>query len=240
MVISGEKASQILAGADQANTLFFKSSVRPATVNLTIGNIYRSNNKKLDHVPTTHHLQSPGEVILVEVKEEISIPEGYCGLLFIPNTLAKKGMLITNPGHIDPGFTGIVTLCLVNMSSRKHEVSISNEIARLMLFKIEEPEKNPRQINGRGVDSRQLEAIGHDFADISKRTKKTVLSVFFKHSVLFLTVIVTALAIFAISVPFILKPSDVNTDNTQLLLEIQDERISKLEAELSQLQKNDK
>ncbi len=65
---------------------------------------------------------NPGEFILGMTKECISIPNGYLGVIETKGNIARAGILVhCNDAHIDAGFTGHITLEIINFNK---EVSI--------------------------------------------------------------------------------------------------------------------
>jgi deoxycytidine triphosphate deaminase len=60
---------------------------------------------------------SPGQMVFVISDEEILMPEHLCGTVYSRNSLALKGILALNAGHIDPGYHGPITIKLINLRS---------------------------------------------------------------------------------------------------------------------------
>ncbi|NQZ04243.1 hypothetical protein [Idiomarina sp.] len=232
MVVSGDKALDLIDLKSESHEKMSEPILKPATIDLRVGKIYEGLAKPgNNHEPCDFHIQKPGDVVLVEVSEDISMPRDHCGVLFIPNGLAKKGLLLTNPGHIDPGFSGKITLCLVNMSSRDQELSKSEVIARLMVFKVDEPNETPKKIKGGGVTIQQRVAVGNDFANITKRTQVEIYKILRKNALLILALVTLLVGIVAAVPP--LASAYVNKVDDEELATL-NERIEYLEAQLKE------
>lgn len=60
----------------------------------------------------------PGEFILGSTLEEVTIPNGYFGFIETKGNIARAGIQTHNTdGHIDPGFSGNITLEIKNNSN---------------------------------------------------------------------------------------------------------------------------
>lgn len=69
----------------------------------------------------------PGGVVALFTREILDLPDDIAGTAFPINAMSSKGLLVLNPGHIDPGFRGHLTVKALNL--RKSE----------MLLRFDEP-----------------------------------------------------------------------------------------------------
>jgi dUTP pyrophosphatase len=71
--------------------------------------------------------------LLVSTDLRIAIPEGHAGLVLPRSGLALDyGVTVLNaPGCIDPGYTGVVQVLLVNLGERAFGISVGDRIAEL-------------------------------------------------------------------------------------------------------------
>lgn len=67
----------------------------------------------------------PGEIISIFTLEEISLPSNIMATVFAINEQSSRGLLVLNPGHIDPGFKGPLTVKVLNL--RKAPLTISRK-----------------------------------------------------------------------------------------------------------------
>ncbi len=79
----------------------------------------------------------PNEFILGSTLERVSMPNGYMGFIETKGNIARAGIQIHNcDGHIDPGFSGNVTLEIKNNSGRSIIIYPEMPIAQLYIFQL--------------------------------------------------------------------------------------------------------
>jgi deoxycytidine triphosphate deaminase len=223
-------------------------NIKPSSLDLTVKYIFlpadkkirKSNKSALNEYRHDNYELGPGEVVLIEVNERFNMPTNMAGIIFPPNGLSKSGLIMTNPGHIDPGFRGIITLCLVNMGKRDVHLRTGKVICRLLTFDIGEDSLG-KISRGNGVDIDQFNHIDRDFASVNDRALGAIKSYLNKA----IPVIGIFFAAVAILVPFIsslsekafLGDSVEKSVSTNLEENVQPE-LKKLRKELESLQKD--
>lgn len=70
----------------------------------------------------------PSDIITFLTLETVTIPNHICGTVFPINKLSSTGLLILNPGHIDPGFSGPISICAINLSKDIIYLSLKDPI----------------------------------------------------------------------------------------------------------------
>jgi deoxycytidine triphosphate deaminase len=70
----------------------------------------------------------PSQIVTILTLEEVNIPLNLCGTVFAMNSKSSSGFLILNPGHIDPGYQGPISICAINLSSEKNMLKIGDKI----------------------------------------------------------------------------------------------------------------
>jgi deoxycytidine triphosphate deaminase len=75
-----------------------KNQIQACSYDLRIGTIFRDGNKSQDSVTV-----EPGEIISLLTEEELKIPNNMMATVFAINGKSSEGLLVLNPGHIDPG-----------------------------------------------------------------------------------------------------------------------------------------
>jgi deoxycytidine triphosphate deaminase len=108
----------------QADWYSKDSPVQPSSIDLHIGSIYLpgvdSNAPGGVPRPKTEHILKPGRTAVVLTREEFKLPGHIAGIGFPPSHISFQGILMTNPGHVDPGYSGpmrftvIIELCISN------------------------------------------------------------------------------------------------------------------------------
>jgi deoxycytidine triphosphate deaminase len=62
----------------------------------------------------------PGGVVALFTREILDLPADIAGTAFPINAMSSRGLLVLNPGHVDPGFRGHLTVKALNL--RKSEL----------------------------------------------------------------------------------------------------------------------
>ena len=93
--------------------------IQPCSFDFTVGTIFDPVNNQISQVDSSEkifHL-GPGEIISLFTKEELKMPSDLSGLAFATNKQSSRGLLVLNPGHIDPGYEGPLTVKAINLSN---------------------------------------------------------------------------------------------------------------------------
>ena len=148
------------------------SPIQPASIDLHVGEILvPPQHRNADGQETSSHahaqadrytVPSGGSVVLL-TREVISFPADIAGLMFPKSSgLAERGVLLTNFGHVDPGYKGRLRYALVNMSSADLEIRTGDPVACLCIFALHEPAyPDFSQLRGENLDD---ERRTRDFA----------------------------------------------------------------------------
>lgn len=79
----------------------------------------------------------PSEIVTILTLEEINLPLNLVGTVFAINGLSYTGFLILNPGHIDPGFKGPISICAINLSKHTIRLHQGKNIFTIIFDKLE-------------------------------------------------------------------------------------------------------
>ena len=101
----------VIRGIDAPGDWYGKDSpIQPSSVDLHIGDIYvpgtEVGQSGGEGDPLADHVLEPGNTAIVVTQETFSLPPSIAGIGFPPTEVSAKGILMTNPGHVDPGFAG--------------------------------------------------------------------------------------------------------------------------------------
>lgn len=90
-----------------------------------------------DRLPTgDRYLLGPGEFVLASTIECVTIPPNLCGMIKDKSSLARLGLGMLPAGFIDPGFSGHITLEIVNHAPRPFVLYPGMRIAQLVMFEM--------------------------------------------------------------------------------------------------------
>jgi len=157
------------------------SLVQPASLDLTMGRIYLPEKSYSEpggtDNPVTYYRFPPGHTAIVETRETLRIPSTVGAFGFPPTEVSTSGILMTNPGHVDPGYEGSLKFTLINMSRQDFDLREGRRIVTLLLFSVKKPDKDWAVLNPgvpkpiKGVDEGQLSRLFKDFRDIERRAE---------------------------------------------------------------------
>jgi deoxycytidine triphosphate deaminase len=154
------------------------SAVQPSSLDLTIGKIFVPpaapfNTTDPEPPGETGYQLKPGNTVVVETLEKIHLGANIAGFGFPPSKLARNSILITNPGHIDPGYSGHLKFTLINMGRVDLSLLHGEAIVSLLLIRLIHPATRDYQSrNAPPAPSSKKELLNRlspDFAGYSAR-----------------------------------------------------------------------
>lgn len=84
----------------------------------------------------TQYVLGPGQFVLASTIECVTIPPNLCGMIKDKSSLARLGLGMLPAGFIDPGFSGHITLEIVNHAPRPFVLHPGMRIAQLVMFEM--------------------------------------------------------------------------------------------------------
>jgi deoxycytidine triphosphate deaminase len=159
------------------------SPVQASSVDLHIGSIYLPGTKKNGEGsaenPKAEHSLLTGETAVVTTQETLHLPPNIAGFGFPPSRVSFRGLLMTNPGHVDPGYDGVMRFTVINMAREAYHLSSGDRIVTLLLFEMKQAAHSGwRQRNPAGsappspINQANINRLSHDFVDVERRAKK--------------------------------------------------------------------
>lgn len=89
--------------------------VRGASYDMTVGPIFVDGKIRKSSTELVSERVEPGGVINIFTSEVLDLPNDVCATAFAINSMSSRGFLVLNPGHIDPGFKGALTVKALNI-----------------------------------------------------------------------------------------------------------------------------
>ncbi|MEH1869094.1 MAG: hypothetical protein V7K69_29435 [Nostoc sp.] len=154
-----------------------KSPIQATSIDLHIGDIFIPDCKKEDYGselnPKSQHILRAGHTAVVSTLEELCLPNNLAAIGFPPSRVSFQGILMTNPGHIDPGYSGRLRFTIINMGSQDYVLEKHKPIVTLLIFELSDTvQKDWFQRHGSSAQPPTQEAIDRlsaDFLDINRR-----------------------------------------------------------------------
>lgn len=113
---------------------------QPASIDLRLGNRVIRNPEEGGEIVPCPPLIFPGDFLLAETLERIRIPLEYAARVEGKSTLGRRGLIIhATAGWVDPGFEGVLTLEMANISRVPISLKPEMWIGQLSLYVLSEP-----------------------------------------------------------------------------------------------------
>jgi dCTP deaminase len=157
------------------------SPIQPCSLDLTIGRIFVPGVPANDLGGAANarfsHTLGVGETVVVETHESFHLPSDVGAFGFPPTTISNVGVLVTNLGHIDPGYDGKIKFTLVNMGRKSYSLQTGQNIYTTLFFKltygVRADYRQRSQASGpaRSIQRMDelLDSLPSDFLDVDKR-----------------------------------------------------------------------
>jgi deoxycytidine triphosphate deaminase len=155
----------LITNADENSIQASSYDLRVGTVFLN-GRILKWSNSEQQQVTIR-----PGGIFSFFTHEELQLPPSVMATAFPRNFWSSQGLLVLNPGHIDPGYRGPLTVRLINIRSTPKNINFGDRIFTVIFEKLPEtPAKPydkymPRDENERQYNSLDVEqnpgGLGH-------------------------------------------------------------------------------
>lgn len=161
------------------------SPVQPSSLDLTVGKIMvppqvvdQQAQQQRPPLMMKAFSIDPGATVVVETFEEIDLSASLAAFGFPPAHLSRNAILMTNPGHVDPGYQGKLSFTLINMGRDTYYLEEGQPIVSLMIFRFSTSSDVHSDYATRfGTSAGQrdywaiLNRLSPDFASISGRIK---------------------------------------------------------------------
>jgi dCTP deaminase len=114
-----------------------EEQIQPASLDVRLGcEVYHF---KGDHrVKSPRHRLQPGERYLGHTKETVDLPNNIAAQLAGRSSIGRQGVIVhKTAGWIDPGFTGEITLELMNLGDELVDLREGERVAQLVFFPLD-------------------------------------------------------------------------------------------------------
>lgn len=102
----------------------YKDGVRGSCYDLRIGSVINNRLGIVEGI--TAVTLKPGEMVTLLSKERLKLPDNITGLVIPRNTLARRGILVLNAGHVDPNYSGQIMAQVVNLSNQERSIQLND------------------------------------------------------------------------------------------------------------------
>lgn len=165
------------------------SKIQPASLDLTIGKIIVPDAEEGKPGSLKEPLEelglAQGQTAVVVTLETLHLPDDIAAIGFPPSSVSLAGLLMTNPGHIDPGYDGELKFTVINMGRKPYPLKKGDLIVTLVFLEMVASAAVPygsrlaslRRAGGAQLNNELLERLSPDFLDVDARAQRQAVSV---------------------------------------------------------------
>jgi deoxycytidine triphosphate deaminase len=115
---------------------FQETNLKPASYELTLGPLYVMNGKRGILSDTKRRLTiEPNSIAFVSMREQILLPHWLVGRFDLSINFIYQGLLLGTGPQVDPGFQGVLSCPLHNISSDEIELVFGEPFAKIDFVK---------------------------------------------------------------------------------------------------------
>lgn len=171
-IINEKLVSEGFRESDKSCWTAKESAIQPCSLDLHIGEIFVPKGD--DGVLSEYSLK-PGETVVIRTREVLNLSNKIAAIGFPPSSMSRKGILTTNPGHVDPGYKGVFHITLINMGMKEYPLEAGKLIVTLLFFELDvDVEKGLvdriSDLSENEVPS-ELQYLASDFMDFESRAE---------------------------------------------------------------------
>lgn len=137
-----------LVSAQRLIVDFDAAQLQPASYDLRIGTVFKGGEiiNKAHRNGSKPIVIKPGEVVTMLTREELHLPDDIAGTAYAMNSQSSEGLLVLNPGHVDPGYKGPLSMVALNLRKVDLPLLLDDPIFTLVFDKLQVP-ANPAYRN---------------------------------------------------------------------------------------------
>ena len=165
------------------------SAIQASSIDLHIGEILVPNDKEASgkvSKPKEELALKLGQTVVIVSLEQVKLPKNIAAFGFPPARLSFRGLLMTNPGHVDPGFWGPLKFTVMNIGKEDIALRKGDPIVTLLFFQLNSDVRagfaeryNLTQPSPRPTQDK-VNALSFDFLDIDARAVKAAATAEYK------------------------------------------------------------
>lgn len=107
--------------------------LQSCSYDLRVGTIFKEGDMFENDIPVDIE---PGEIVTIHTLENVKLPKDIAGTVFPINKESSKGFMVLNPGHIDPGYDGVLTVKAVNLTKNRLSIMRKDPIFTILFEKL--------------------------------------------------------------------------------------------------------
>ncbi|MGE6387600.1 dCTP deaminase domain-containing protein [Pseudomonas sp. NPDC078416] len=150
--------------------------IRGCSIDLHIGPIYRPGLEagKEGSATNPHRLPvslAQGDTAVIETVESFKLDNSHAGFVFPSSRISIQGLLMTNPGHVDPGYSGSLHVTVINMGKEPFSLQPGTPFLRAFIHELDAPAVTPPPTSA-PVIQELLNKLSPDFLNVKSRAEE--------------------------------------------------------------------
>lgn len=154
-------------------------SFQPSSYDLRIGTVFIEGKMIGKDSPNANDsvVLLPGDVVSITTLEEVRLPKDVMATVFPINAHSRKGFMVLNPGHIDPGFEGFLTVKALNLRKVPLAILRQEKILTIIFEKLRKTTRGygsnqPRDVRERKILAEDVESSPVDLSQVITSSKR--------------------------------------------------------------------
>jgi deoxycytidine triphosphate deaminase len=115
--------------------------VEACSYDMRVGTIFREGLRVKG--PQGQVILQPGDIVSLFTMEELDLPADIAATAFALNAMSSQGILVLNPGHIDPGYKGPLTVRAINLRATPKAIDVGTRIFTVIFERLPKPTGRP-------------------------------------------------------------------------------------------------
>ena len=179
-LVEGPAGARLVDDMPRARDWYNEASpIQPSSLDLTIGGIFVPGAKRNEPGAVTSPRRElylrTGETAVVTTAEKLRVPRDLGGIGFPPSHVSFQGLLMTNPGHVDPGYVGRMRFTVINMGKSPYRLKKGDVIVTVLFIRVAgSVERDYAERGGKITDVTQedVNRLASDFVDVENRARR--------------------------------------------------------------------
>jgi dCTP deaminase len=115
----------------------------------------------------------PGQTAVLTTQEHLRMRPNLAAIGFPPSHVSVQGILMTNPGHVDPGFVGPMHLTVINMGRDAYDISVGDGIVTVLFFELDADVAADYSVRNPGpLSEPDVNKLSRDFVNVENRARE--------------------------------------------------------------------
>jgi dCTP deaminase len=167
---------KLLSGLDPSS---ITSEIYGCAVYMHVGDVFLPGRKAGDIGSASSPIKLQyslleGQTALIRTAESFQLDSDHAALVLPSSSVSMQGLLMTNPGHVDPGYAGKLHVTVINMSSEPFAITPNMRFLRALIFKIDSTAESPLKAvipPKSPVTDELLNRLSLDFLNVDDRAR---------------------------------------------------------------------